>query len=166
MPMRLELTRVAPLPPQSSVSAIPPRHHCGNHYTILCGQIPVKIKKDWTNSVFSCETHGRFAQDRKKVFFRRLCWHMVRRKGFEPSRLVGTAAWRQRVCRFTTSASAPIIYYTFFRLSSPFLKKRQRIVATSIIFEISVSGSVFTTVSDLVRIRDMCKARTGSPHSS
>ena len=27
MPMRLELTRVAPLPPQSSVSAIPPRHH-------------------------------------------------------------------------------------------------------------------------------------------
>ena len=60
---------------------------------------------------------------KRKAFVWRLALHMVRRKGFEPSRLVGTAAWRQRVCRFTTSASAPIIYYTFFRLSSPFLKK-------------------------------------------
>ena len=32
MPMRLELTRVAPLPPQSSVSAIPPRLRFLNAY--------------------------------------------------------------------------------------------------------------------------------------
>ena len=41
MPMRLELTRVAPLPPQSSVSAIPPRHRYEQYYTISPNEFPV-----------------------------------------------------------------------------------------------------------------------------
>ena len=73
MPMRLELTRVAPLPPQSSVSAIPPRHH-------------LRMLLYYTSSTNSSQFL------KKKPFFKGFCFQLVRRKGFEPSRLVGTAA--------------------------------------------------------------------------
>ena len=34
--MRVERTRVAPLPPEDSVSAISPRSHVANEFIVLC----------------------------------------------------------------------------------------------------------------------------------